>query len=224
MRENIIPGWIQDFPQVILENSDIAPTNIFEIGASNGNDSEFMRNHFNIPPENVFCFEPNPSNVRDLTEWHPNFNIFPVAVSDFTGKKTFQCHIHASDVSSFRKLLNTNHNYPGLSEQNYTEHEVDVLRMDYIINHYDIKNIDVCKIDVEGNSYEVLQGFGDKLNIVKFLHVEAEKEVYFDNQPWLFIDVKNFLTEKGYAMVKYYDIGDVQCDTWWVRNDVLKTK
>ena len=90
--------------------------------------------------------------------------------------------------------------------------------MDDFIEKYNIDQIDVCKIDVEGCTYEVLEGFGNKLNIVKSLHVEAENSELYENQK-LFEDITIFLT--GFTMVDYTDLNDGQCDSIWIRKDLL---
>lgn len=210
---------VPTYPNIIRQKTTITPTNIFEIGASDGSDAEFLRQSFGLPPSCVFCFEPNPQNFTKLTTSYPTFNSFRVAVSNSSGKSIFYCHGPAADVSSLKKRT-IGYPYAGSPDVNYKETTIDVIRMDEFIEGRNISHIDICKIDTEGFSYAVLDGFGNKLSIVKCLHVEAEKIPLFDN-PTLFNDVSIFLSSKGFTMIDYIDHREI-CDSVWARNDLVK--
>lgn len=209
----------------ILKNTSICPNTIFEIGASNGIDAEYLRAEFNIDTANIYCFEPNPENFHELITRYPKFNSFNVAVSDFNGPATFYMHLPARDVSSFRKVL-SNTGYWHCGDNNYKEHTIDVVRMDSFINKNDIQEIDICKIDVEGSSFEVLSGFGDKLQIVKCLHVEAEINPVFANDQKLFVDIEHLLKKNNFTMTDYREFNPFQnsivmCDSVWIQNKFI---
>ena len=94
--------------------------------------------------------------------------------------------------------------------------------MEDFIKQHKIESIDVCKIDVEGCSYEVLSGFGEKLNIVKSIHIEGELVELYENQK-LFDDFKILLSDNGFTMVDYCDFDNAtQCDSVWIKNEFLK--
>ena len=58
--------------------------------------------------------------------------------------------------------------------QFYIEKQIKLITIkNYIINNY-ITNIDLCKIDVEGFENYVIEGFFDKINIVKIFIIEIE--------------------------------------------------
>lgn len=212
---------VSELPDLIRRTSTIEPKNIFEIGAANGADGGYLQRSFNVDPKSVFCFEPNPGNYDILCNNFPNFRNFNVAISDFTGKQTFQLHGPSADISSFKKRINY-YAYQGNYLDNYTYTEIDTYRMDDFINEYEIKSIDVCKMDVEGCSYEALMGFGDKLGIMKSLHIEGELLELYENQK-LFDDFKFILIEAGFTMVDYKSFdGDTQCDSVWIKNEFLK--
>lgn len=203
------------YPTYINYRSNINPQNVFEIGAHNGCDSEYLRACYDIPYQNVFCFEPNPFTFEELVSSHPDFNNIPIGISNYNGSTTFNCVKSDPGVSSIRRKIHLDPNDGILST-------VDIARMDYIIDHYNIEFIDLCKIDVEGCAYEVLEGFGNKLNIVKSFQIEAELVPLFENQK-LFNYIHKFLSENGYCMVTYSGLG-VQCDSIWVRNDLFSVK
>ena len=212
---------IPELPDLIRNKSNIIPNVIFEIGASNGADAWHLQQSFNVKPEHVYCFEPNPHNYQTLCNNFPSFNNFHVAISDFTGKQTFQLHGPAADISSFKKRI-SHYVYQGHYLDNYDEIEIDTYRIDDFIKQYNIETIDVCKIDVEGCSYEVLSGFGDKLSIVKSIHIEGELIELYENQK-LFNDFKVLLDNAGFTMIDYCDFDEsTQCDSVWIKNEFLK--
>lgn len=212
---------IPHLPDLIRKTSTINPTNIFEIGASNGADAWHLQQSFGVEPNQVYCFEANPGNYQTLCSNFPNFNNYHVAVSNFTGKQTFQLHQPAADISSFKKRV-SHYIYQGNYLNNYEEIDIDTCRMDDFIKQNTIKSIDICKIDVEGCSYEVLLGFGDSLNLVKSIHIEGELVELYENQK-LFNDFKTYLTTFGFTMVDYCDFDNAtQCDSVWIKNEFLK--
>lgn len=211
---------ISELPDLIRKFSTIKPKNIFEIGAANGADAGYLQRSFEVNPKSVFCFEPNPGNYNILCNNFPDFNNFNIAVSDFTGKKTFQLHGPSADISSFKKRVNY-YAYQGNYLENYSYIEIDTYRMEDFINQYNVESIDVCKMDVEGCSYEALTGFGEKLDIMKSIHIEGELVELYENQK-LFDDFKSILINGGFTMVDYkaFD-SSTQCDSVWIKNEYL---
>ena len=201
------------YPNFIEQRTKIQPHNIFEIGSNNGDDAESLRQAFDITEENVFCFEPNPFTFEVLRQKHPNFNHFNVAISDKNETTVFKCSKSEQASSSMRKK----HSLPDCDFEDVT---IDVIHMDYFINHYSITEIDICKVDVEGFTWEVLQGFGNKLSIVKSFQLENERGPVFSGQQKMFIDTCKFLCENGFTLLNYIDWG-AQCDSLWIRNDML---
>ena len=79
------------------------------------------------------------------------------------------------------------------------------------------KKIELCKLDVEGLSYEVLNSFGDRINDILSFHIECEhREVWKDQK--LYLDVKEFMENKNYEQIyfKYVAEGTLQSDSIWV--------
>jgi FkbM family methyltransferase len=201
------------YPVIIDNRSTIDPKNIFEIGAHNGSDSEYLRTCYNIDSSNVFCFEPNPNTFKELTEKYPNINAIQMAVSNENGELEFRCVHSDPGVSSLRRKIH-------IPEEDGDKVTVPIIRMDYVIEQYGIDSIDICKIDVEGCGYEVLEGFGNKLSIVKSIQIESETIPLFEGQK-LFGDIARFLLDRRFYMASFFGLGS-QCDTIWIREDLFK--
>ena len=165
--------------------------------------------------------EPNPTNYQTLISNFPDFISLHAAASNITEKQIFQCHIPAADISSFKKRIDY-YMYNGDYRDNYYDVEIEVYRMDDLFKKHDIKTIDVCKIDVEGCTYEVLEGFGNRITDVGAYHIEGELKVLYENQK-LFSDFKQILERSGFTMVDYCQFDDdTQCDSIWINNKFLK--
>lgn len=201
------------YPNFIEQRTRIRPQNVFEIGANNGDDAEYLRKCFDIDPSNVFCFEPNPTTFASLEERHNGFNNFNIAISDKNGKQTFNCSRTEPASSSLKKKVT-------LPNTDFVEVEVNTMRMEDFIDHYSIGEIDLCKIDVEGFTLEVLKGFGKRLSIMKSVQVENERGLVFNDQKDTFKDTCIFLATNGFNLLNFVDWG-CQCDSLWIRNDML---
>jgi FkbM family methyltransferase len=166
-----------------LKNEKIK--NFFEIGSHLSEDAIATKIFFNLKDQDIYCFEINKNNYNIAKKHNPNFNHYNVGISDFNGESDF--YEENSTGSSLLKEVN----------KNYPIKKAKILTMDYFINQNNIKNIDFCKIDVEGLAGQVLLGFKDKLKIVKFLHIEADdnNKYFLDliyNTNWILNYLNNF--------------------------------
>jgi FkbM family methyltransferase len=95
--------------------------------------------------------------------------------------------------------------------------KVPMMRMDTFLASQGItEDIDVVKIDTEGFSWQVLQGFGDKLQSVRLLHVETEREIKHPNHV-LSDQITSFMESKGFILVdRSYEWGWGIEDQIWV--------
>lgn len=211
---------IPDLPNTIAKYSSLEPKSVLEIGASNGMDAHYLQLTYNIDPKKVYCIEPNPNNFNTLSSSHPDFNNYHAAASNFTGKEVFQCHIPAADISSFKKRIDY-YMYSGDYRNNYYDVEVEVYTMSDFFKINNIQSIDVCKIDVEGCTYEVLEGFGDRLSDVGAFHIEGELKTLYEDQK-LFGDFKHLLLDANFNLVDYREFDDnTQCDSVWINNKYI---
>ena len=151
---------------------------IFDIGANDGSSCS----HFADDPRNVvYTFEPTPHLLE--TYLYPkqkeNYKVFPIAVSDFDGKATFniagQENWGCSSLNNFSKGLENT--WPGRTGFKVTQSiEVDVIRMDAFLDAQEITQIDFLHCDVQGSDLKVLKSFGKYINILKEGEVEAFKQ------------------------------------------------
>lgn len=135
--------------------------------------NEFIENLKKQPNNNKLSFYNNFGLGNDDKEsyYYPRYQSFY--------NRTISCNI--SDESN-KIVLNIKKAYNYIIEKN-------------------IDNIDFLKIDTEGYELNVLEGFEDKLNIVKIIQFEYGG-TFLDNNVKL-IDVIKFLEQKGFYKFSY---------------------
>jgi len=198
--------WIKNWSRLKVKN-------IFEIGANFAQDADYLKEKFNVQPNNVYVFEAHPDIYNAIKKIH-DFNAFNYAVYNTEKEITFNVlPIDASNtgLSSILPLKN-------VATQ---EIKVQSIRIDKFMEKHNIKEIDFLKLDVEGCNYEVLEGFGNRLKDVKSIHIEAEHTDFAYGNNKLFISIQSLLENNGFEMV-YFQRYTSQSDSFWVQKEFIK--
>lgn len=198
--------WID----IIDAQRTFVPKSIFEIGSLNGNDAAILENRYKT--NNVTIFEAHPVFFEKIKASYPNFKVFNYAGSNTDGEISF------NGVSDTERRIGTS----SVLDRNgidYNKYTVMAKRPETFINDNNIESIDLLKIDVEGLSYELLSGFGKKLNIIKSIHIENEHVPVWKNQK-LYTDVEKLLLENNFVLVSI-KAAFPQTDSVWFRRDVF---
>jgi FkbM family methyltransferase len=87
------------------------------------------------------------------------------------------------------------------------------------VNEKNIKSIDILKIDVEGCTYEILQGFGDFIKNIKLMHIETERHQHFEGQ---YTEDKIFelLLNNNFKLLEHSWCCLEQYDSVWINNSI----
>lgn len=208
---------------LLHERTTIVPRTFYEIGSRDGHDARAVTDAWKIEPDHCFIFEAHPELAEKIKLVYPNYNVFNVAL----GNETKPTNFHAGDLQREGNI--------GVSSvlQNVSDDfifnsvEVDMWRFDELSNELNIKDdtLDLFKIDVEGFSYEVLIGFGEKLHHVKALQIELELKQYWKNQK-LFGDVQLLMEQHNFVLLDRPYSGDSvesqQLDCLFVQKNLIK--
>jgi FkbM family methyltransferase len=200
--------WLGDY-------STLKPSNVFEIGANLAQDAEFLRKGFGLSPKDVWVFEPHPDLFKIIQKSY-KFKSYDYAVLD----KDAEIVINAIDpkknsnsgISSVRK-----HN--DVPSNHFRPVKVKAIRMDTFIKKYQVESIDFLKLDVEGCNFEVLEGFGKELDIIKSMHIEAEHHEHWAGER-LWEDIRTKL-EPHFEMV-FFERHFTQSDSFWIKKELIK--
>lgn len=170
---------LQDFVEIIKKNN-IDFTSIVEIGSRDGKDADLLKKKFDILDENVHIIEPNPVCFNKIKTDYPNYNVYEIAISNKVGRETFyQVNTLHEDLNGLSSLL---------YREIYETPVLDVKQIGVIVKTADVfiteNKIEKCivKIDVEGLTYEVLEGFGDTLKDIIAIHLESEAYPIWEKQ------------------------------------------
>lgn len=199
----------------ILRKYGIKPKTILEIGSRDGNDADYYKREFDIKDEDVYVVEPNPSQADEIRKNYPNFSIFEYAIyTEETEKDFYQVTGGGKDPIGISSLMERNDDwYDRFGMKKIKVKTIKGSTLMEMIN----KDIDICKIDVEGLTYEVIQSLGDQIHRIKSIHVETEYHMYWKDQK-LHNEVSELLTSLGFIEVWTKEQGG-QADTIWLRND-----
>lgn len=199
----------------ILKKLNIEPKTILEIGSRDGDDSFYYKNEFNIKDEDVYVVEPNPSQAKEIRKKYPNFKLIELAIDNDEGEKDFyQVTGGGKDPIGISSLKERNDDWYDRFGMNKIK--VTAIKGSTLMKIID-RDIDICKIDVEGLTYEVIESFGDSIQRIKSLHVESETHMYWKNQK-LHTEVSELLNKLGFVEVWQQEQGG-QADTIWLKKE-----
>lgn len=181
---------------------------IFEIGSLNGEDSLLFKRNF--PKASVFTFEGLPENYNLYIENFSKINSFNKVVFNYDGEIIF----HKKNINGIHGVFDRGSLY-GTDTLNLNCYRLDSICDDLAVDH-----IDMIKIDVEGATYEVLEGMGKLLSTVKIMHIETEDYPFFKGQK-LDDEVVAFLLLNKFTMIERSSCSIVgnchQFDSVWVK-------
>lgn len=210
-----------EYVETIKQKTSINPQTILEVGSRDGNDAEKLRKNFNVLPENVWIVEPNPTQLDAIKKRYPKFNLITNPIYNEEKNVTFYAVDTRNQIfNGISSLINRKDKlYDKVKTNKITLKTMLGIKLLENIN----KEIDVCKIDVEGATYEVLDSFKEKIEKIKSFHIESEHREVWENQK-LYQDIHDFLIEKKYTQVffKYCGADKKQSDSIWVKNDFVK--
>lgn len=151
---------------------------VVEVGARDCLDTIEMAKHFK--ESTFFCFECNPETINqcylnlELTTIQIKNRIlfFPFAVGSKEQESYFYKWKDKSNpgASSFLKRKQDFYN------QEITSEKIKIKRLDNTLNKFEITNIDLLCLDIQGYEMEALKGMGSMIHNVKYIITEIPKD------------------------------------------------
>lgn len=175
---------------------------IFEIGANIGSDTAvFARDSL------VYAFEPEPKlfeNLKTMFKDSQNVKLFDYAIDLENGVKQF----HSSDLETgigslyqlHPDLLKTElDRYECFRQGFHNTYDVKTIRMDTIVEQEKVEHIDFLWIDAQGNDFNVIKSFGEKLSIVQAGRCECTFQIpLYEGVDNYHENVKAYLEANGF--------------------------
>ena len=175
---------------------------IFDIGSRDCKQSiEFYKTFKNA---NIYAFECNP-NTLDLCEkniipYKDRITLIKGAVCDYDGDITFYPINQKKTRTSWKDEITTNCH-----------------RLDTIMNKYNIPNIDIIWMDLQGAELLALKGLGDKLSSVKYIHTEVSYREMYSGQV-MYTELDNYIIKNNFSRLNSLSLGGWQEDVIYKKN------
>lgn len=184
---------------------------VWEVGSRDGRDGVELAERIYKGEQKWFwdnarivALEPNPMQADIIRSEYPEVEVMELAASDAHGSAPFK--VYEGDegmVGSSSLRLDWKGDAPG------EQITVQTRTLDELVGD---EQIDIMKIDVEGHSVEVLNGFEQKLKQVKVFHIETER--WTDSN----VRVKAFMMARGFTLVDETEQYGGMPDQVWVRS------
>lgn len=151
---------------------------IVELGARECRDTILLAERY--PNAKVFSFECNPDTI-ELCKYNlsivdssvrERIYFFPFAAGNLNSSNKFYKFIAEGNPGASSFYLRND----GINKQVETNFEIKIVRVDEILENFNIKNVDLVCADIQGYEIEALKGFGKYLNNVKFIITEIPKD------------------------------------------------
>ena len=191
---------------------------IIDIGSRDGDDARYLKRALN--GQYVIAVEADPLMASQIRKNHPDFTVWAIGVSDKHGLSTFQ------------RVISNNKEFRGSSslksyevEKNYKFEviHIPVTTIEELLHSNSLSDqiLDVVKIDCEGFTYQVLQGFGDQIKNVKLFHLETEQNSTHPEHVGT-QGIAKFMHEKGFRLLEISsEWGHGIIDQIWVNYDLV---
>jgi len=189
--ENFVTKILNKFP---LSKNSI----IFDIGANRGIHTKTM----SYRAQHVYAFEPAPENINVLkTNNETNITIIPKAVGNKSGKSKLYLHHLYCDMHTTQQRSAEIEEW-GHSLDKFID--IDMVTIDDFIKEYNLKNVDLIKIDVEGAEEDVFRGGKETFSKMKpavIVEIHSNVDVnwiyhFFTQMNYKFIDTSLYTVNK----------------------------
>ena len=167
-----------------LELMDFKKDDVFFDCGANVGDLKiwFLLNNINI---NYVAFEPSPIEYRCLTNNVSANKLNNIGLWNDTGTLNFYVSSQRADSSLIKP-------------QNYDEIiDIKIDRLENIIN----RKIKCLKLEAEGAEPEILEGIGDKLNLIEYITADLGYERGALEES-TFVPVTNYLLQRNFELIE----------------------
>jgi len=183
---------------------------LIDIGASYGLPAKWER-FVDDDLFNLILVEPYQREFEKLKNVYPKARLIPYALGNENGRVDFNVSLAQSCSSVLEP------NYAALDRfpiKKYFEVikkiQVDIYRLDYILTEMNIPDkLSFVKIDVQGYEFEVLEGFGNLLDHVLCIELEAHLVPVYKNEKTL-MQIKDYLSARGFYLRHLETIGSFE--------------
>lgn len=188
---------------------------IFDCGTRDGDDAAYLKQKLNA--REVYAIDASARAIVKTLENHPELIAIQTALSNYNGSAVFtEIVSDRADYEGSSSFIVTE----GFAEIEQRRVVVPVTTMQTLLDKLGLTHteLDVVKVDLEGYTYEFLEGMDD-IRQAKVYHLETETfnrhDGHRDN-----LAVIEFMERNGFQLVsKSYEWGPTIEDQVWVRQE-----
>jgi len=184
---------------------------IIDAGTRDGHDAKYLADKLNA--NKVIAIDANPLAYEKTKKNYPEFEVIETAISNFEGIAEFTQIVSDREDWNGSSSLARWGNFTGAT---YNQITVNVTTMQTLLDTLgtNSKTIDIMKVDLEGYTYECLEGMGNYVEQTKLFHLETEKYVRHANHKQT-DEVVNFMTQRGFQLVHTsYEWTNIEDQIW----------
>ena len=191
---------------------------VVDVGSHTGESIDFFKNLYN--KSRIYGFEPQKDCFKKLKNkylYNKRVKVINYALSKKKGGKTLFKN-YLTTTSTFSNLNTDSKHFKlktfiiGSSNAGYyTTEETKTQTLTFFFKKFNLKKIDVVKIDTEGHEIDVLQGMEKIIDKVKIIVIEHNFTDYYKNYDLkkikLFLKKNSFVNLKNFKFpfMKYTD-------------------
>lgn len=146
---------------------------VIDVGTRDGHDAYLIQQR--LETKHIYAIDAREEAVKETKILYPDFNVFHTAISNYTGTTSF-CSVVSDDPDYVGSSSIYNKKFRR-KEYKHEKIEVPVQTMDKFIEENELayKFLDIVKVDIEGYTFQFLEGFTTHINNVKLFHLETEQ-------------------------------------------------
>ena len=185
---------------------------VVEVGSRDGHDAAKMASI--VGASRTVVVEAHPVCYNRIVASYPEFEVYNFAIGSQTGPVDFYMvdpNLPSETVGQSSLL------YRPLYDMVARRVTVPGLTMDDFVEQVGLDEIEVMKIDIEGATADLLDGFS-KIRMTRVFHIESELQEFWPGQR-LYGYTREVMTEAGYREVDNVPVFTAQSDSIWVRED-----
>lgn len=200
---------------------------VVELGALDCKETLGFNSLLNKPT--IFTFECNPNTLplcRKRVKKFKNIHLIEKAVSNIDGKVKFYPIDQKKTVTTWKNgnpgassLLRASGEYP-VEKYIQKEIEVDTITLKSFMKTYKLEHIDLLWMDIQGAELLALQGLGERIKDIKFIHTEVEFFEIYKDQP-LFEDIRYFLLKNGFVFLGFSNFAEYSGDAIFINRNII---
>jgi FkbM family methyltransferase len=180
---------------------------IFDVGAHHGQTSITYLRLFKDGL--IYSFEPYAESFKYLStnvKGYDNIRPFNVALGNKIGKLNFYINLSSGTNSLLPADAKAPETWSDGLYDNTDQIEVDVVTIDSFVEKYEIKQIDLLKLDTQGTEYQIIEG-ADKAfseGRIKVIYTEIITMPTYIGQKELH-EVLRIIQDKGFRLHNFYN-------------------